>query len=191
MNFMNAKIIIPISVIITIVIVVFSLTQNGIIEKQTSPEISDSSEIQSMMNKILEDKIKNDNSYQPYVPTEREWIESGPFQMDKSEYALGEKIFVNIKNLSENAKGAMVFTKIINSTHVFEYSKINFDGAKPQQNFYLGIHLFEMKGICTVDQLIGDWQLRFVAPNGEFQSLDFKIKNSVLPGTEKKYEPVC
>ena len=47
MNFMNAKIVIPISVIITIVIVVFSLTQNEIIEKQTSPEISDSSEIRN------------------------------------------------------------------------------------------------------------------------------------------------
>jgi len=200
---MNAKIIIPISVIIIIVIVVFSLTQNGIIEKQTPEEIMqgawnnlpdedrDSSEIQSMLDKIKEDKIKNDNAYEPYIPTEREWIQSGPFQIDKSEYSLGEKIFINIINLNKNAKGTMVFTKIINDTHTWEYKKIPFDGSKPQQNFYLGIYLFELRGICTVDQIMGDWQLRFVAPNGEFQSLDFKIKNSVLPGTEKKYEAVC
>ena len=142
-------------------------------------------------DRIKADKIKNDNSYQPYVPTQREWIQSGPFQIDKSEYALGEKIFVNIINLNKDAKGKMIFTKIINSTHIFEYEKINFDGSKPQQNFYLGIHLSESRGLCTADQLIGDWQLRFVAPNGEFQNLDFKIKNQILPGSERNYEPVC
>jgi len=206
---MNGKIVIPISVIITIVIVVFSLTQNGIIEKQTSPEINDSSEInveseisnsseinveseiQSKLDKIEADKIENDNSYQPYIPTQREWIESGPFQIDKSEYALGEKIFVNIKNLNKNAKGTMIFTKIINSTHIFEYKKIDFDGSKPQQNFYLGIPLDQFKGICTADLLIGDWQLRFIGPTGEFEKLDFKIKNQIIPGQEEKYEAVC
>ena len=195
---MNAKIIIPISVIITIVIVVFSLTQNEIIEKQTSLEISDSSEIsnsseiQSMLDKIKADKIKNDNSYQPYVPTQREWIQSGPFQIDKSEYALGEKIFVNIINLNKNDKGTMIFTKIINSTHVLEYKKMKFDGSKPQQNFYLGIHLFELKKICTADQLMGDWELRFVNDyENQFDKLDFKIKNQIIPGQESKYEAVC
>jgi len=195
---MNAKIVIPISVIITIVIVVFSLTQNEIIEKQTSLEISDSSEIsnsseiQSMLDKIKADKIKNDNSYQPYVPTQREWIQSGPFQIDKSEYALGEKIFVNIINLNKNDKGTMIFTKIINSTHVLEYKKIQFDGSEPQQNFYLGIHLFELKKICTADQLMGDWELRFVNDyENQFDKLDFKIKNQIIPGQESKYEAVC
>ena len=195
---MNTKIVIPISVIITIVIVVFSLTQNEIIEKQTSLEISDSSEIsnsseiQSMLDKIKADKIKNDNSYQPYVPTQREWIQSGPFQIDKSEYVLGEKIFVNIINLNKNDKGTMVFTKIINSTHIFEYKKIQFDGSKPQQNFYLGIHLFELRKICTVDQLIGDWELRFVNESeNQFDKLDFKINNQIIPGQEIKYEAVC
>ena len=192
MNFMNTKIVIPISVIITIVIVVFSLTQNEIIEKQTSPEISNSPEIQSLMDKIKADKIKNDNSYEPYIPTEREWIQSGPFQIDKSEYVLGEKIFVNIINLNKNDKGTMVFTKIINSTHIFEYKKINFDGSKPQQNFYLGIHLSTVRGICTADKLVGDWELRFVnKAEGQFDKLDFKIKNQIIPGQEKKYEAVC
>jgi len=197
MNFMNGKIVIPISVIITIVIVVFSLTQSEIIEKQTSPEISDSSEIsieseiQSMLDKIKEEKIKNDDAYQPYIPTLREWITLGPFQIDKSEYALGEKIFVNIINLNKNDKGTMVFTKIINSTHVFEYKKIKFDGSTPQQNFYIGVHLFELRKICTADQLIGDWELRFVDPNGGFDKIDFKIKNQIIPGQEKKYEAVC
>ena len=111
--------------------------------------------------------------------------------MDRSEYALGEKIFVNIQNLRNNEKGTMVFTKIINSTHIFEYKKIGFDGSKPQQNFYLSIDLFDKRGICTKEQLIGDWELRFVGSNNEFTSLDFKIKDQMLPGSEKRYEPVC
>ena len=55
---MNSKIIIPISVVITIIIVIFSLTQSKIIEEQTSSEIGDTSEIQSTMDKIKNDKIK-------------------------------------------------------------------------------------------------------------------------------------
>ena len=85
----------------------------------------------------------------------------------------------------------MIFTKIVNSTHISEYSRISFDGSKPQQNFYLSIHLSKIEGICTADQLIGDWQLRFIDPNGELQSLDFKINNQVIPGKEKQYQPVC
>ena len=189
---MNAKIVIPISVIITIVIVVFSLTQIETIEKQTPSQFEEPSKIDSMLQKIKEDKMKNDNSLEPYIPTEREWIQLGPFQIDRSEYALGEKIFINIENLNKNAKGSMIFTKIINSTHIFEYKKIQFDGSTPQQNFYLGIHLFELRKICTVDQLIGDWELRFIDDStGTFDKLDFKIKNQILPGSEKRYEALC
>ena len=111
---MNSKIVIPISVIVIIVIVVFSLTQNEIIEEELSSEINDDSKIQNITDKIKEDKIKNDSSDQPYYPSEREWVQSGPFQIDRSEYALGEKIFVNIIGLRYDEKGTMVFTKIIN-----------------------------------------------------------------------------
>jgi len=186
---MNGKIVIPISIIIIIVIVVFSFTQ---IEKETPPQFEETSKIDSMLQKIKEDKMKNDNSLEPYIPTEREWIQLGPFQIDRSEYALGEKIFINIENLNKNAKGSMIFTKIINSTHVFEYEKIDFDGSKPQKNFYLGIYISEFRGLCTVDQLIGDWELRFIDDStGTFDKLDFKIKNQILPGSEKRYEAIC
>ena len=188
---MNSKIVIPISVIVMIVIVVFSLTQNEIIEKELSSEMNDGSKIQNITDKIKEDKIKNDNSNQPYYPVEREWIKSGPFQMDRSEYALGEKIFVNIQNLRNNEKGTMVFTKIINSTHIFEYKKIGFDGSKPQRNFYLSIDLFDKRGICTTDQLIGDWEIKFVGDKGEFESIVFKITNEIVPGKYNRYAPVC
>jgi hypothetical protein len=186
----SLKIVIPVFVAITIVVIIFNLTQNEIIEEQVV-EFENPSEIQNVLDKIKIDKLDNDNSDNPYIPKEREWVQSGPFQIDRSEYVLGEKMFVNIMNLNKNDKGTMVFTKIINSTNVFEYKKMDFDGSKPQQNFYLSFDLFEKRGICTVDQLIGDWELRFVGVNGEYNSLEFKIKNQIIPGNEERYEPVC
>ena len=186
----NLKIVIPIFVAVTIIVIIFNLTQNEIIEEQIE-ELENTPEIQNMLEKIKKDKLENDSSDNPYMAIEREWIQSGPFQIDRSEYVLGEKAFVNIVNLNENDKGTMIFTKIINSTHNLEYKKIRFDGSKPQQNFYLAFNLVEQRGICTVDQLIGDWELRFVGDNGEYNSLEFKIKNQMIPGMEKRFEPVC
>ena len=53
---MDSKIIISISVIITIAIVGFSLTQMEITETQTSPTIEESNPIQGMLNQIKQDK---------------------------------------------------------------------------------------------------------------------------------------
>ena len=186
---MNSKIIIPISVVITIIIVIFSLTQSKIIEEQTSSEIGDTSEIQSTMDKIKNDKIKNDESDNPYVPIKREWITSGPFSIDRSEYVLGEKIFINIGYLDKNTKGEMIFVKQINNTHYYEYKKIKFDGSKPQQNFYLGFNLNLARGVCSSDMFVGDWAVIFTGT--DFESLKFKVKNQIIPGMEDQYEPIC
>ena len=183
---MNAKIVIPVFIIITIVIVVFSFTQ---IEKETPPQFEETSKIDSMLQKIKEDKMKNENSNNQWIPKEREWIQSGPFQIDRSEYVLGEKIFININDLPKNVKGVMVFTKIVNSTHSYNYEKIQFDGSKPQQNFYLTINLNSIIGVCTTDMLIGDWKLIF--DGTMFESLKFKVTSQIMPGFEKRFEPVC
>ena len=196
---MNNKIIISISIIITIIVIGFSLTQIENNNEQTSRfekndennSMLENDEINSMLEKIKEDKVKNDNSIQPYKPKDREWVTKGPFSIDRSEYVLGEKIFVKIKNLDVNTKGQMIFTKIVNSTHIFEYKKMSFDGSKPQQNYYLGLELFEMRGICTADQLIGDWEFRILTENGEYGVIEFRILDKYLPGVEEKYEPVC
>ena len=219
MNFMNAKIIIPISVIITIVIVVFSLTQIETVEKEIPSQFEtvekeipsqfetvekeipsqfeETSKIDSMLQKIKEDKIKNDNSYNTWYPNEREWIQSGPFKIDRSQYLLGEKIFINIDYLPKNVKGKMIFTKIINSTHDYKYRTIQFDGAAPQQNFYLGLNLNKFTGLCTADMLIGDWKLVFegtISSNTElnlYESLKFKVIKQIVPGLEEQFEPIC
>ena len=186
---MNNKIIISISAIVIFTIIVFSITQIDKIEKESTPHLEQSDEINAILEKIEQDKINNDNSENPYKPKPREWIQSGPFKIDRSEYWLGEKIFVNIDNLDEKIKGEMVFAKKINSTHMYEYKKIQFDGSKPQQNFYLGFNLNPARGICNVDMLIGDWELIFRGTN--FASLKFKVLEQILPGNDQGYKPVC
>ena len=184
----SLKIVIPIFVAITIVVIIFNLTQNEIIEEQVE-EIENSSEIQNMLDKIRKEKLDNDSSDKPYIPNEREWIQSGPFKIDRSEYVLGEKIFINIEELDKTTKGQMVFYKQINNTHSFTYEKIPFDGSKPQQNYYVGINLDEFRNICTVDKLIGDWQVIFSGTN--YENLEFKIIKQIIPGMEERFEPVC
>ena len=190
--FMNDKIIILIAIagalLIGIIIVVLVPTQNETVEEETSRAV-ETDQIKSVLKKIEDEKISNDNSEKPYIPKEREWIESGPFKIDRSEYVLGEKIFINMDDIDKNTKGAMVFAKQINSTYYYEYKKIKFDGSKQQNNFYLGFNLNPVRGICSVDKLIGDWIVIFEGTN--FESLKFKVKDQIIPGMEKNYEPVC
>jgi len=185
---MNSKVIIPIVVSITIIIIAFSIIQTGTIKESPSAsekEFPDDPKLQ----KIMEDKIKNDNSEKPYVPKEREWIRSGPFLVDRSEYVLGEKVFVNMDNISENVKGEIRFVKIFNSTHNQSYKSIVFDGSKKQNNFYLAIYPSIPLGFCTADSLVGDWKVVFAGT--PFNTIDFKIVNQILPGMQNQFEPVC
>ena len=186
---MNNKIIILISIVITIAIVTFSTTQVEIINEESKSDIEESDQIGSMLQKIKDDKIENDNSENPYKPAPKEWINSGPFFIDRSEYVLGEKIFINIDAVDENTKGTMIFSKPYNNTHYKNYKEINFDGSKKQNNFYLAIYPSEFKKMCTTDDLIGEWEIIFKGTN--FEKLKFQIKDQIIPGMEEKYEPVC
>ena len=185
---MNGKIVISISITITIVIIAFSIIQSGEI-KENPPAIEESDTMNPLLEKIKQDKIKNDNSEKPFIPKEREWIKSGPFSIDRSEYVLGEKIFINIENLPKNVKGEMRFIKIYNETHNQPYKSIPFDGSKPQNNFYLPVYPSMPRGFCTADSLVGEWKLIFVGT--PVDSLDFKIINQIMPGSEKFFKAVC
>ena len=190
---MNTKILVIVGVIAGAIAIAsgiagFSETEN---EEQihNDSKLSETGEIGSILQKINDDRIKNEQSENPYKPKEREWISSGPFKLDRSEYVLGERLFVNLDYIDKNTKGEMIFTKILNNTHVYEYKKIKFDGSKPQNNFYIGMNLNMPRGLCNVDQLIGNWELRFEGTN--YESIKFKVLDQILPGSEKNYEPVC
>lgn len=139
------------------------------------------------------DKIDDSNSTDitnTYTPKDREWLTSGPFQIDRSEYVIGEKIFLRIGNLQLDDKGQIVFLRPLNETHKSVYLSIPFDGAdRPDFNYYLQPQLSAIEELCTVDAFIGDWQVVFRGT--DYPSIGFKITDEILPGDEEEYMPVC
>ena len=184
----SLKIVIAILVVITIVVIIFNLTQNEIFDEQVT-ELENSSEIEGLLDKIRSDKAKNDSLDKPFISKEREWIASGPFKIDRSEYLLGEKIFVNIDALNVNEKGKVVFLRPVNSTHYSPYHTMPFDETGQRNNYYFTPDLSTTRGICSVDELIGNWKVVFQGT--KHLDLKFKVVEEILPGNEKRYEPIC
>ena len=184
----SLKIVIPIFVAITIVVIIFNLTETEIIEKQ-DPEWKNPSEIEGLLDKIKIEKLENESSDNPFIPKEREWVASGPFKIDRSEYQLGEKIFVNIDELSMDEKGKVIFLRPVNNTHYSIYHIMPFDGQVQRSNYYLTPDLSVSKKICSAEQLIGNWEVEFTGV--EYPGLKFKVTEEIIPGNEKRYEPVC
>ncbi len=139
--------------------------------------------IQERLDEIQ--RIANDSDYKP-LP--REWITSGPFQIDRSEYAIGENIFIRIGELEFNEKGQIAVMRPLNTTHYSVYFTIPFDGAeKSISNTYFTPQISKFRGICSIDDMIGKWSLVFRGTN--YPNLDFKITERILPGTNT--ESVC
>ena len=185
----NILIVIAIASAITIAVllVVLTPTQNDVNNKTS--EFEETNEINSMLKKINDDRILNEESENPYYPQEREWISSGPFKIDRSQYYLGEKLFVNIDEIDYNTKGKMMFSKILNDTHDYRYKTLTFDGSKYQQNYYFGFTLNSERGLCDKDKLVGNWKVTFEGINIEI--IKFKVLDIIMPGYERQYEPVC
>jgi hypothetical protein len=189
----NSKVVIPIVVGIIIVIVgIVAMSNQGsdrievedILDKELRPD-EENVEVQEKLDEIEKIKLENE-----YSPKEREWLTSGPFQIDRSEYVLGEKIFLVIGGLSEDEKGQVAFLRPLNMTHQSVYLTIPFDGTtKSGFNYYLEPRLSKNNGFCTVDDFVGNW--RVVFRGTDYPDLQFRITEDVLPGDEEKYEPVC
>ena len=190
---MKNKISVPIVIgviAVAVAVILISYEQGGTMEvedafdKELLPD-ENSPEIQKKIDEIEEIKLENQ-----YTPTEREWITSGPFQIDRSEYIIGEKIFVRIGGLGFEEKGQIAFLKPLNETHYSVYQTIPFDGTKkPEFNYYLQPQLSKVKGYCTIDDFVGEWKVIFRGTN--YPNLEFNITDDILPGEESRYMPVC
>jgi hypothetical protein len=191
---MNSKIIIPIivGIIIAIVGIIAITNQESTtmeVEDTLDKELRSNEEITSQVQEKL-DEIEKINLENEYSPKDREWITSGPFQIDRSEYVLGEKIFLRIGGLNYDEKGEAAFLRPLNSTHYSVYLTVPFDGSdKSAFNYYLQPQLTKTRGFCTVDDFIGDW--RVVFRGTDYPNLEFKITKDILPGDEKDFVPVC
>ncbi len=182
---------------ITIIILIITLYNNQetemiIIDEPKEIEFnfnnSKVTEISDIDEKL--DEIEKNASENIYQPAPREWQTSGPFQIDRFKYLLGEKIFIVIGDLGLDEKGQIAFLRPMNITHVAVWQTIPFDGTKKSAfNFYTQPVLSVALDICTVDDLIGDWKVVFRGT--DYPDLKFKIINKILPGDEESYVPVC
>jgi len=135
-------------------------------------------EIQEKLDEI--EKIADESEY---TNLPREWITSGPFQVDRSEYAIGESIFIRMGGIEEKEKGQIAIYRPLNATHHKIYLTIPFDGEdKSASNTYFTPQINSKRGICSMDDLQGEWMMIFRGT--DYPNLYFEINKNVLPGTD-------
>ncbi len=189
---MNKGIIIGIPIAIAIIAGIIAITvmpegdsNNMEVEDTLDREISpeETLEVEEKLDEI--EKIADENTYE-ILP--REWQTSGPFQIDRSEYAIGEKIFIRIGGLDFQEKGQIAVMRPLNDTHYSVYLRIPFDETKKSGfNTYLEPQLSKTRGLCSVDDIIGRWALDFTGT--DYPNLYFEITDRIVPGTN--VETVC
>ena len=192
---MDKKIIsipIGIGVVAILVTAVFGISQDSgsmevedVLDKELRPDEETIPEIQEKLDEIEKINLENE-----YTPKPREWITSGPFQIDRSQYALGEKIFLRIGGLGYEEKGQIAFMRPLNDTHYSVYLTVPFDGAnKDAFNYYIEPQLSKTRGLCSVDDVLGKWAVVFRGTT--YPNLQFEITEEFVPGQESNFEPVC
>jgi len=118
------------------------------------------------------------------------WVKSGPFEIDKDQYHMGEKIFLTVKELSSEDKGSVQFLRPINDTHHKSYINMPFNGMdKTRFNYYFEPRLFEYRGICSVDDIAGNWIVKFSGT--QYEDINFEILAQPSSWDERIFEPVC
>ena len=188
-------IIIAIIVIIGISFTSFNESEITEIEDVINKELETGEELTIEIDKKLEDiekKVEDskniETSYDPL--REREWITSGPFQIDRSEYALGENIFIRMGGLEPTEKGQVAFLRPSNGTHYSVYLTIPFDGTKPAFNQYFTPDLSKVKGVCSIEDIAGEWTVVFRGT--DYENIKFTVSDKIfVPGEESRYEPLC
>ena len=142
------------------------------------------SDVEDTLDKEIQ-SIVNETDYKP-LP--KEWQSSGPFQIDRNKYAIGEKIFMIVEGLEFGEKGQMDILRPLNATHQFVWDSIPFDGAKKSEfNFYFEPKIEKYGVFCSIDDIMGKWSLIFRGTN--YPNLDFEIDKRVVLGTN--IEPIC
>ena len=189
---MNKKITIPIGIGIVIIIIGTILISNqesdsmeveDVIDGELLPTEGITPEVQKKIDEIKKTNLEND-----YIPKEREWITSGPFQIDRSEYVIGESIFIRMGGIDVNEKGQIAIMRPVNSTHHKVYLTIPFDGTdKSTSNTYFTPQISKHKGICSMEDITGE--LAVVFRGTDYPNIEFKINENILPGTD--VESVC
>ena len=130
------------------------------------------------------------------------WIQSGPFAIEKHEYYLGEKIFMTVHDIPEDVSGEAIFYRSVIISNAVgsdgisrdmnagkKYIGMEFDGANKQDfNRYFEPKLSESNGMCSRDDLVGEWKVVFEGT--QYADIDFKILNQTASWDERTFEPI-
>jgi hypothetical protein len=133
------------------------------------------------------------------------WREgSGPFQIEKYEYYLGEKIFMNAVDIPADASGEIIFFRPATDgvdrlpkeyqgipgeliAKKVKYIGIKFDGEqKSNFNKYFEPRFNEWKGVCSTSDLVGEWIMTFSGT--EYEPIHFTIIDQTMPGDTRTFE---
>jgi hypothetical protein len=136
------------------------------------------------------------------------WREaSGPFQIEKYEYYLGEKIFLNAVNIPADEKGEIVFFRpeldISNKkikeiegipaeliSKKIKYIAIEFNGKNKQSfNKFFEPRFSEWNGVCSTKDIVGEWIIVFLGT--QYENINFTVLNETMPGDTRLFEPIC
>ena len=121
---------------------------------------------------------------------EQKWVGSGPFSIDSAQYNVGEKIFLDTDGLKFDDKGTVEFLRPINDTHHKAHIKLPFDGINKQQfNYYFEPRLQKYTGICSMDDIAGNWIVRFSGT--QYEDINFEILAQSSSWDDRTFKPVC
>jgi uncharacterized protein YxeA len=139
------------------------------------------------INKSQNTVFINELTKEPIVDTTQK---SGPFQINKSQYKLGERIFFVVDELQNKDKGQAIFFRPLNSTHSTPYKEIQFDGKmKNSFNQMIKPELEEKLGTCKKEDLIGNWTIWFRGTN--YSNIEFQITKEIIKGETKFDKQIC
>jgi len=170
------------AIIISVIFVQFFLTDESTDAEENIIPTNVTDEINNVDQEVLP---RNQTVYT--VPP-RNWQVSGPFEIDRTQYALGENIFLRVGALAPDEKGQAAFLRPTNETHYTVYFTIPFDSSKPSFNQYFHPQVAKAKGVCTKDYLIGNWTVVFQGT--DYPNLKFEIIDLIVPGDEESYNKV-
>ena len=86
----------------------------------------------------------------------------GDFRIDKTQYNIGEKIFLDMDYIGSDDKGTVHILRPLNDTHRITYMTIPFNGEnKDSFSYYFEAKLDEKKRVCSMDDIDGIWSIVF------------------------------
>ena len=136
------------------------------------------------------EKIESNNESDLFFSRDREWQSSGPFSIDRTEYALGEKIFFKAEGILPSENGEIVFLRYLNETHYKVWTSYGFDGMKKNAfNIYFEPIISKVKNICDKEDILVDWIVVF--RNTNYENLHFSVIDRIVPGDERKFSEIA